>query len=369
MQGAGKSVVTATWPGGDGVDVTLPGRPGIVVQPATKRTVSYTVPFGAFGGPFFGNSSSGARGFELSAGNFVAAPATTANQLMAAGKAFFGTVRQYDATPGTSAIDPLETVTVGGVKYDLQVAAIDTTTDNSVNYDTLVFFDQTNGIKPGPFSLPSTGPAYVKPSVRISEPFYFEGSSNKAGLRFSVTTIAPDLSTIRFVRTSANFIPRNAPVLADVDDINNTVGFWQPQADFRIPERIGVGLATYPDMELEAVYEDLVETFVEYQTNVALRSIARKPDADLVMNLHRAAGRLLSPVSSHRSRASPPIPTTPTASGGTQTAPPARVVRYQNYLKAAYRAVNRAVQRIIFGRRGRQRGSQLQYHRRLRSRL
>ena len=40
---------------------------------------------------------------------------------------------------------------------------------------------------------------------------------------------------------------------------------------------------TFPDTELEAIYEDQVHTFVNYQTRVALRAMERKPDADLVM--------------------------------------------------------------------------------------
>src|SRR6185437_2154430 len=48
-----KTVATATWPGGDGLNVTVPGRdPSIIVQPAAERTVTYTVPFGAATTPF-----------------------------------------------------------------------------------------------------------------------------------------------------------------------------------------------------------------------------------------------------------------------------------------------------------------------------
>ena len=59
---AGKKVVTATWPGGDGVDVRINN---VVVQSASPtRVVNYTVPFGAFGGI-------GATGFTLTAANFA----------------------------------------------------------------------------------------------------------------------------------------------------------------------------------------------------------------------------------------------------------------------------------------------------------
>ena len=146
----------------------------------------------------------------------------------------------------------------------------------------LVFFDATSGIQPGPFTLPSTGPAYEQVD-RKSSPFYLEGSSNKAGTAFFVSALAPDLSTVRFARYSANFIPRNPRVIADVDDINSNVGFWLPQPDFRIPERISPGFGPFPDLELETMYGDQVRSFTDYQTRVALRAISQNPDADLVM--------------------------------------------------------------------------------------
>lgn len=151
------------------------------------------------------------------------------------------------------------------------------------NYDTLAFFDQTLGIQPGPFALPSTGPAYVKASERRSAPFFLEGSTARAGLAFYVSRLEPDLSAVHVGRYSANFIPRNAPVLGDVDDINDHVGFWAPQPDFRIPERLSPGFNAFDDLELEAMYQDQVRSFVDYQTRVALRAIERNPDADLVM--------------------------------------------------------------------------------------
>ena len=59
----GKKVVTATWPGGDGADISINST---VVQPAQPtRVTDYTVPFGAFGGI-------GAQGFSLSQGGLRA---------------------------------------------------------------------------------------------------------------------------------------------------------------------------------------------------------------------------------------------------------------------------------------------------------
>ena len=59
----GKKVVTATWPGGDGADISINNT---VVQPAQPtRVTDYTIPFGAFGGI-------GAQGFSLSSGRLCA---------------------------------------------------------------------------------------------------------------------------------------------------------------------------------------------------------------------------------------------------------------------------------------------------------
>ena len=147
-------------------------------------------------------------------------------------------------------------------------------------FDTLAVFEKTQGIQSGPFQGPSTGPAYVKLGRR-SAPFFFEGTSNKIGTSYFVSTLAGDLSTVRLTRYGANFIPRNPPVLTSVDDINNNVGFWRPQPDFRIPERLSPGFTNFPDLELETIYEDQVRTFVRYQTSVAERAIEQNPDADL----------------------------------------------------------------------------------------
>jgi Type I phosphodiesterase / nucleotide pyrophosphatase len=330
LRAAGKSVVTATFPGGDGVDVRVPGDPaGTIVQPASKRTVSFTVPFGAFGGI-------GARGFALTAADFTAAPDVTVTQLTAAGRAGFSPVLQKTTA--------LETFTVGGATFILHVAAVDTTDDGVVNYDTLVFFDATRGIQPGPFARPATGPAYVKAADARSSLFSLDGSSTRAGTAFYVTHLAPDLATVRLARLSANFIPRNAAVLADVDDINTHVGFWAPQPDFRIPERLSPGFTTFPDQELEAIYADLVTSFVDYQTRVALRGIARVPDADLVMlYIEQPDG------SGHQflltDRRQPTDIADPNSIGSGQD--PAKIARYRRYLQRAYRVASDAVQRII----------------------
>src|SRR5262249_15883548 len=185
------------------------------------------------------------------------------------GKGFWGRVREGRGRGGT-----IRAFSGPAGGRAISIAALDTTNDGVTNYDTLVFFDQA-GIQPGPFVLPSTGPAYVKASEQRSGRFFIEGSGNKSGVAFYVTLLAPDLSTVRYSPTPATFIPRNAPALGDVTDITTNVAFWAPQADFRIPERLSPGYDNFPDVEVEAVYEDQVRTFVDYQTRVALRAMER----------------------------------------------------------------------------------------------
>lgn len=326
----GKKVIAATFPGADGADITVPGLTNNpIVQPASKRTVDYTIPYGTFGGV-------GAQGFSLTAADFAAAPETILEQLKGAGKVSYSPILETNKS--------FDKFTVGGVNYDIQVAALDTTDDNKVNYDTLVFFDATQGIQPGSFSLPSTGPAYVRVSNQKSSPFYLEGSSNKAGTAFYATTVAPDLSTVHFIRTSANYIPRNPAVLADVDDINNNVGFWGVEPDFRITERLSPGLGNFSDSELEAVYQDQLRTFVDYQSRVSLRAINKNLDADLVMlYIEQPDG------AQHQFFITDPRqatdPSNPNSIGEGQDKE--KIARYRRYIQAAYQASDRAVQKVI----------------------
>ena len=56
----------------------------------------------------------------------------------------------------------LETFNSGfpvAVAYDIKAAVYDTTNDGAVNYDSVVIFNAAQGIPPGPFALPATGPA------------------------------------------------------------------------------------------------------------------------------------------------------------------------------------------------------------------
>ena len=329
LRNSGKTVVAATFPGADGVNVRIPGVANSpIVQPAGDRTVDYTVPFGEFGGV-------GAQGFSLKASDFTTAPSTTTAQITAAGRVSYSPVLQK-----TTALDQF---TVGGVKYVIDVAAFDTTNDSKVNYDTLVFFDD-QGIKAGGFNLPSTGAAFVRASDQKSSPFYLEGSSNKAGTGFYVSTLAPDLSTVRIARYSANDIPRNAAVLSNVDDINNNVGFWAPQADFRIPEKLSPGFDAFPDSDLEAIYEDQVKTFVDYQTRVALRALSQQPGADLgLFYIEQPDGSEHQFLITDPRQATNPLDPNSIGAGQDQ----AKIARYQSYVQTAYKAASDAVQRVI----------------------
>jgi len=333
----GKKVVTATWPGGDGADISINGT---VVQPAQPiRVTDYTVPFGAFGGL-------GAQGFTLSRTDFSPDPAV-ATALQAAGR--------FSFSPVLATSTPIETFSCASaapatctsaatldLEYAIRVAAIDTTNDNKVNYDTLVFFDATRGITAGPFAPPATGPAYAKFGGE-NAPFFFDGSGSKVGAAYFVSQLAADLSVVRFARYGANFIPRNAPVLADVDDINTSIGFWRPQADFRIPERLSPGFTNFPDIEIETMFEDMVKTFVRYQADIGERAIKTNPDADLVMvYIEQPDG------SEHQFLLTDPRqgtnPKDPNSIGAGQDQ--AKVARYASYIRFAYQTADKAVKRI-----------------------
>src|SRR5262249_34336113 len=153
--------------------------------------------------------------------------------------------------------------------------------------------------------------------------------------------------TVRLARTSVSFIPRNGPVIGDVDDINNNVGFWQPQPDFRIVEKLDTTpstFANFPDAQLEAIYEDLVANWTDYQTRVALRALDRMPDAHLVMIYFEQPDG-----SEHQflltDPRQPTDPTNPNSVGAGQD--PAKVARYAGYVQNAYVRANKAVQAVI----------------------
>ncbi len=326
----GKKVVTATFPGGDGLNVTVPGLTNSpIIQPAAERTVTYTVPFGTTANVF-------EQGFTLNASNFTNASDALVKQLQIAGKQSYAPVKVAN-------LETISQVTGGGGPYNIQVAALDTTNDRNVNYDTLVFFDANQGIQPGPFQLPSTGPAYVTLG-RGSQPFFFEGTANKVGARFYITLLAPDLSTVHVARSNLTYIPRNTAVLSSVDDINNNVGFWQPQSDYYFVERLATGIDNFSDEELESIYSDQVQNFVDYQTRIALRAISQNPNADLVMvYIEEPDG------SEHQFLLTDPRQATNPRDPNTigQGQDPAKVARYQKYVETAYQAADNAVQRII----------------------
>jgi predicted AlkP superfamily pyrophosphatase or phosphodiesterase len=360
-----RKVVTATWPGGDGLDVTLfgTGNPAPVVQAAVPtRTVDYTVPFGAFAGI-------GAEGYVKTGADFVADDGTFTAQLAAAGKLSYSPVRVSGPIGVTLSGPPVSTFfcspaatsspcgassAARTLPFTVKAAAIDTTDDGTTNYDTLVFFNAdapAPQIAPGPFTLPATGPAYAA-SGGTSAKFFLEGTGNVVGTAFFVSFLAPDLSTVRFARYGLNAIPRNAPVIASINDVHENVGFWAAQPDFRIPERLSPGFLAIPDLELEAIYEDQVRTFVAYQTALGLRAISQNQDADLVMiYIEQPDG------SGHQwtlTDKRQPTNYLDNRTVGTAGDPPGAIgqdpavtTRFATYLKYAYRQANAAVQAII----------------------
>ena len=170
------------------------------------------------------------------------------------------------------------------LKYAIRVAALDTTNDDVDELRHAGVLRRRRAASPaGPFAPPSTGPAYVKFGGE-NAPFFFDGSGAKVGAAYFVSQLAPDLSVVRFARYGANFIPRNAPVLADVDDINNSIGFWRPQADFRIP---GADRARASPISPTSRSRRCSRTWSRPSCAIRPRSASARsqnhPDADLVM--------------------------------------------------------------------------------------
>lgn len=326
LRDAGKKVVAATFPGADGAEIIEPTQKTIL-QSAEVRTVDYTVPFG--------RGLESAAGFSLTRRDFVPAVNDVIEQLRQAGWRSLSPVLQTRR--------PLEVLTVEERDYPIQVAAIDTTDNSLTDYDTLVIFDHIHSISQGPFQLPDTGPAYLQFN-QTSQPFYLKDSPSQAGTRFLISALTSDLATVRLLRYAVNAMPRNQAVLADVDDINQHVGFWAPQPDFRLVQRLSPGLAPFSDEELEKAYLDQVQTFVDYQTRVVLRAIEQNPDADLVLTY------LVQPDGAgHQFLLTDPRQATNPRDASTilNGQDPAKIQRYSAYIAAAYQAADTAVQRLI----------------------
>lgn len=95
---------------------------------------------------------------------------------------------------------------------------------------------------------------------------------------------------------------------------------------------------------MEAIYEDQVTTWSEYQTNVALRAIQQNSDADLVMIYSEQPDG-----SEHQflltDPRQPTNPTDPTSIRDKQD--PNKVARYAGYVQFAYQSADKLLQRII----------------------
>jgi len=358
LRAAGKKIVTATWPGADGVDVTLAGTAGtpIVQSAVPTRTVDYTVPFGTFGGV-------GAQGFKKSAADFTADDGRVTAALAAAGRISYSPVKVTGVLETFVCGDTTAHCSAGSsptaarpLLFSIRAAAIDTSDDATVNYDTLVFFNSSAAtpIASGPFALPSTGPAYARAGGAAAK-FFFEGSGLRIGTTFVVSTLAPDLSLVRFSRSTLSYIPRHASTLQAADDINSNVGFWVPQADFRIAQRLGTGFdpGTFPDAhELDAIYREQVRSFVAYQTGIALRALEQSNGADLVMiYIEQPDGSghqftLTDPRQASDPRDNRSVGTSGNPAGAIGQ-DPARLAALDQNLRFAYQQANTAVQAII----------------------
>ena len=155
---------------------------------------------------------------------------------------------------------------------------------------------------------------------------------------------------MRIARYSIVYIPTssipstNTQVLANVQDILTHVGTWGNQPDYGFPERTNAGINNFPITDLEAIYEDQVANFVDYQTRVGLRAINQNPDADLVMiYIEQPDG------SEHQFLLTDPRqasdPTDATTIGDQQDR--AKIARYVSYVQTAYKVADNAVQKII----------------------
>jgi predicted AlkP superfamily pyrophosphatase or phosphodiesterase len=349
LRKAGRTVVTTAWIGADGDEIRIGG---ITVQaPAPMRVADYSVPFGAFGGV-------AARGFTLRTSDFAPASTERTAQLAASGRRTYSTVLVTTRPIETIFCAPTSAASCGTtdasgrtLRYELMAGAIDSTDNQVVDYDTLIVFDARTGIHAGPFTAPSTGPA-ILPRGGSSSPFFFEGSGSRVGTRFFVSTITPDLSNVHLVRYGAQFIPRNAAVLPFVDDINEHVGTWPPDPDFRITERLGQGFSAFDDLELEAIHRDQTTTFLEFATRMAQRAMSQNPRADLVMvylDQPDAAGHQFL-LTDSRQATNPTDATTVGTRGrpaGAAGQEPAKIARYRRQMEFAYRAASDAVERII----------------------
>ncbi len=132
---------------------TAAGSP--MVQPSAERTVELHGPVRCVSA---GRPAARAHGSSMRP-RFGPAPADDPRRARQGGESL---VQPRVADSST----PIETFTVpaGADVHHSRCRARYDERRQTVNYDTLVFFDATLGIQPGPFALPATGPAYVKAS-------------------------------------------------------------------------------------------------------------------------------------------------------------------------------------------------------------
>jgi hypothetical protein len=103
-------------------------------------------------------------------------------------------------------------------------------------------------------------------------------------------------------------------------------------------------------MELEAIYQDQVATFVDYQTRVGLRAMEVNPDADLTMiYLEQPDGSGHQFTLTDPRQATDPLDprSVDVAATGATGQDRIKVARYASYLEQAYRVASNSVERLV----------------------
>ena len=238
-------------------------------------------------------------------------------------------------------------------------AALDTTNDGVQNYDTLVVFERSIGIRSGPFNNLITGPAYLTNNGK-DQPFYLEGSNNRVGTGFFVSKLDP-----LFWTTDAGELRHHPPGALCLQlypaQPARDPGRGQRQQQRRL-------LVVQPRLPHRRAADSFVRTV---QRRRAASDRQRRHQA--VRRLPGAAGGVLHAADARRGpghglhrgarRAGAPVPADRPAAGGqprptpTRSARPSaarptsptdpKVAQYAANIQSAYQYANGAVQKIL----------------------
>ena len=359
LRAAGRKVVTATWPGGDGVNVTLFGTTGtpIVQTAAPTRTVDYTVPFGAFGGI-------GAQGFKKTAADFSDdAGGTITAALLAAGRTSYSPVKLTGVLESIICGDTTFTCIFAACGNPLPPAALlhqgrgnrqEQRRHRQLRHPGVLQLQQRDADPARPVRAPVDRPRLCKGRGAVREVLLRrQRPENRSCVLRKHPGPRPLAGSLRTLRRQLHPAQRHGDRRRRRHQRQRRVlgaaaRFPHPRA-----HQSRLRSDTFPDVpELEAMYEDQVRTFVAYQTSVGLRAIKQNQDADLVMiYIEQPDG------SGHQfTLTDPRQPTdfldnrsvgTPGNPPGAIGQSPARVAAFDGYLKFAYQQANAAVQAII----------------------